>query len=235
MGIWGFTEQQVNIRLKYLEPQESYYQKQANVIALQAEVSAIQTELTAIQSKLTEQKLELLRQSFKVEAMTAAQQKPLKTPGPPPKKPTLSEAVAALDAAKIELETTRNYAGALTTEAAQKLNAFSDRSFALEEAKRKASNEYERAQQSFLWSKRLRTLLCAGIAIIGLLLIVLIIISVINRFRSLKVNLSIVIGWAALILAVLIGYQTFSLIGAAVIGTFMAVAMLLFIPGTPKL
>jgi hypothetical protein len=231
MGIWIYVKQKVDLWQKANEPLEATYQKQDDVPGKQAKHSFAQSELTTLQSKLIQEQIDELRKRYLVENLTNAPK--TETPGtaspPPASSPTIS---AELEKAKTDLELTKRVTETLSSQQDEKVKAAAQAYVDLEAAKLRASANFAQAQVDFLRHKRLVALRYAAIAIIALLLLVWILVSVIGIAGRFETRRTVVVGSAAALLFILIGYEAFELGGAALIGILVVITILALLPAT---
>jgi hypothetical protein len=221
MGIWIVAKQWVDISEKTNEPLELNYQKEANVLNDQAKLSSAQSEVAALQARLTQERVEQVKKQYLVDSLTEVQ----KT-----QKPPTPSANAELEKARADFEATKGLITRLSTDLDNKLAASTAAQLELETAKRRAATDLAKAQLKFLWHKRLITLEYFGIGVAVLLLLVLMVVSVLSLAGRFKASRKIVVGGAAGLLAILIGYEILELAGAALIGVLIVIVVLALMP-----
>ena len=221
MGIWIVSKQLVDIWEKPNEPLEISHQKEANVLSEQAKLTAAQSEVSALQTKLSQERVEQVRKQHVVDSLTEAQ----KNQNPPP--PT---AKAELEKANADLETTKAFAARLSAELDNKLAASTTAQIASETAKRNAASNLAAAQLKFVWRKRVTTLKYFGIAVAVVLVAVLLLVSLIRGLGRFKASRATVVGGAAALMAILIGYEILELAGVALVGVVIVIVVLALMP-----
>ena len=230
MGIWIFVKQKVDLWQKTNEPIEATYQKQHDVPDKQAKYSFAQTELTTLQSKLIQERIDELRKYYLLENLTNAPKTATPASAAPAPSPTVN---AELAKAKTDLEVTKRMTATLSSQQDEKIKAVAQAHIDLEAAKLSASANFAQAQVDFVRHKRLVALMYAGIAIIALLVLVWVLVSAIGIAGRFKTRRTVMIGSAAALLFILIGYEVFELAGAALIGILVVITILALLPA-PK-
>ena len=215
MGIWIVSKQLVDTWQKKNEPLELNYQKEANVINEQANLTAVQGEVTALQTKLTQERVEQVTKQYLIDRLSEAQ----KTQTPVP-----ATSNAELEKAKTDLETSKGLISRLSTELANKQAASATAQIDLETAKRRSAANLAWAQLKFVWKKRAFALLGFVIAVVLLLVGVM---KIAGRFNP---SPAIVVGGATAFLLILVGYELFEFVGAAVIGVVIVILVLMRMP-----
>lgn len=227
MGIWVVIKQRVELSEKADEPVEVNYQNQAQVLLRQTRYSFIQNELTTAQTKLAQEQIDERRKEYLLETLINAEKNPTSSPTRPATAPTPN---TDIEKTKTDLVTTKRLIGYLTSEVKNKeqdsINAYID----LETAKRLASANFAESQFRFQWGKRFDTLYYGSIVIGGLLFLVWLIISIVGRLGRFTASRVSVVGGATTLLAILIGYETFELAGAALVGVLVVIVILILIP-----
>ena len=235
MGIWVFVKQKVDVWQKANEPLEATYQKQHDVLDKQAKQSFAQSELTTLQSKLIQERIDELRKGYLLENLTNAPKNTPQTATPatasasPAPTPTTN---AELEKAKTDVEVTKRVIETLSSQQDEKIKAVGQAYIDLEAAKLRASANFTQAQIKFLRDKRLVALSYAGIAIFALLVLVWLLVSVIGFAGRFETRRTVVVGSAAALLFILIGYEVFELAGAALIGILVVITILALLPAT---
>lgn len=230
MGIWAFAEHQVSLYLKDQEPQEDYFQREAEVPILEGKLDIAKSELAAVQTKLNDQKLYLAQQEFKMAALAAAHPELVD----PAHKPADDSATVELrkdyDKSRIELEATKNLVDALNKSLANDLNAVAGCSSDLAKARKSSAQKFVVSQDKFVRHRKLNTLLRASLFIAGFLLLAFLLTYILAAKQSSGIKRSVVFGGTTLLLLVLLAYQTFEVMGAAIAGTFILIFLLIFLP-----
>lgn len=230
MGAWAFTEKEVDSNLKPEEPKEDYFQRQAEVPILEEKLSSARSELAAVQAKLNEQKIDLAQQGFRLAALSAAHPELLDSTPPSATKTAPPEMHQAYDKAKIELEAAKNLVNTLNEELVKSIKTVADLSSDLAAAQKLSAQKFNLAQQRFVTTKRMSTLLRTSIFIAVFMLTALALTYIVTGRQLVGIRLGVVFGAAALLLLVLLAYQAFEMMGAALIGTLIVIVILILIP-----
>jgi hypothetical protein len=212
MGIWSFTEQQVNQKLKSQEPSLEAFQQAFQLPDLKRRFALNQDKLVITRKKLAEQQIELAQQNSKLWAMKTAY------PGLAKKPQALQAVPADIRKAHASLRTERNS----TRELVEKLEA---KSLTLDnhltratekifKAQESASEQFEAKKISYEWKKRSLTIQQSSVVVLGSMATLTIMLLL---FKPENLKVILVIGVTLVLQIILFGYQALGIIGSAFI------------------
>lgn len=236
MGVVVFVQQLINDEAQTLEPKEETFQQQEETLLRQAELTGAQNEVKSLQEELVKQRLALEQQAAKVAALTAAYPALPKLPFSASKTGGLpADILKAYHESQIELETKRGLVKSLETQLTATLKQVGERAAALMKAQKSAREKFTAAKDEFTTRQQWRGLWWAGLAALALLVAARLSISVgLWFFRhadrlAFTWNPLLVFLGAAATLSILLGYQTFALIGAALPGTLLVIVIFILL------
>ncbi|MEP7339137.1 MAG: hypothetical protein ABI977_15480 [Acidobacteriota bacterium] len=238
MGVGVFVQQQTKDDGQMREPKEETFQQQEESLLRQAELAGAQNEVKFLQEELVKQRLGLEQQAAKVAALNGAYPVLLKLPitatgigGLP------VETVRAYRESQIELEAKRGLVKSLETQLAASLKQVAARSAALLQAQKSAREKFSLAKEEFTSRQQWQELFRAGLAVLALIAAVWLIISLALWLIPPRVAGEPPFAWhpgmvffgAAAVLSILLGYQTFALIGAAIPGALLVIVVFILL------
>jgi hypothetical protein len=237
MGSWVWVDREVTLLLKDKEPREEQFQGQFRVPAQQANLSLAQSELKATQDQLVQARADYARQSATVDALVAMypQLAGVAAPADVPRSVPAEGGPAYqpyLDA-RLKQEVAKRLIDALPLRLTVLQRDVDRADNELEEAQRSARQRYFQAQASYLLQKPLWMSFAAFV----ILLVVASLMFVIQRMARPKrrpprfpLQAPLVLSGAIGSLAVLFGYQTFEIAGAALAGLLVLLIVLAYLP-----
>lgn len=224
MGIWVFVDQQVSQNLYSQQPDLEQFQQERQLPDRQRELKLAQDELVTTRKKLIEQKIELARHIAKLQALeNVYPQLSQKTIAKPPLPPDLPK---TFKAAQLEQATIKGLVQALATQALSIESQVANLTKAVFKAQESSSQDLQVAKIRYEWNKRLLTLMWSAGIVACIMSVIFFIVLGLSRWRTLTINLWLIFGAALTLQFILFGYQAFSVMGAALISTFLLIAFL---------
>lgn len=224
MGIWAFTDQQVNQSFKSKEPSLEISQQEFGVTDTKRSLTLVQDELTVTRKKLLEQQIEISRLNGKLGALETASPKLLKAKQDKNSLP--SDIVKTYEGAQVEKQTIRGMIRDLKVRAKtleERVTRLTKKAF---DAQESASEKFESAKIDFGWKKRWQVLFQSIKMVMAMMIVSAIILWCLVKRKTLAVNLSLVFLGAIALQAILFGYQSFGVMGAALASTFLLFILL---------
>jgi hypothetical protein len=210
MGIWSFTEQQVNQKLKSQEPSLESFQQAFQLPDLKRRFTLNQDKLVTIKKKLAEQQIELAQQNSKLWAMKAAYPELAEKPSELQAVPTdIQKAYASL---RTERNSTRKLVEKLETKSLTLDSHLTRATEKIFKAQESASEQFETKKIRHEWKKQLLTTQQASVVVLGSMLILAIFLLL---FKPENLKVIPVIGVTLALQIILFGYQAFGMIGSA--------------------
>lgn len=227
LGTGISVEQQINQNLQNQEPSLKQFQQEKSTPSIERRFTAIKEELKTTQKILTEQRIELAKQNSKIESLQESYPQLLL--------PTTEEGV-------LPTEITKDYQSSIVGEAtAQKLVTMLSsrvqeletmatvRSEELLEAQESASEKFEAAKTLYERKKRLRIAswsMGIGFSLTVIFSPILLVLKSINRTK-LRIHVRTILFGAVAAQSILLGFQSFGVIGATLAVTALIVIFLL--------
>ena len=227
LGTGVSVEQQVNRNLQNQEPSLEQFQQEESTLSITRTFTAITEELKATQKTLTEQRIELAKQNSKLESLRESYPQLLSSATD---KGTLSPEIAKAYQSSIVGKATAQKLVTVLSLRVQELETMATvRSDELLEAQESASEKFEVEKTRYERKKRLRTTLWSiGIAFTLTVVFfpILLILKFINR-KKLRIHVRTILFSAIAVQSILLGFQSFGVIGATLAITILIVILLL--------
>lgn len=228
LGIWTYVERQVNLHLKAREPKEDDFQREAEVSVLEGKLADAKSEAAALREKLNSERIDLARQKFKIAALTAAQPQLLNAPAGTAGKRLPAELRKEHDKARIEWAAQKQLVDKLNKGLANSQRMIAERAAELAEAQKSSAQKFLRAQERFARTRKWATLRQAGPLLVAAFAVAFGLIYAIARKSPAALKPVAIVAGAVLLLLVLLAYQMFDMMGAAIIGTFILLCLVFF-------
>jgi membrane-bound ClpP family serine protease len=210
MGIWSFTEQQVNQNLKSQEPSLEAFQQAFQLSDLKRRFALNQDRLATTRKKMTEQQIELAQQNSKLWAMKATYPKlAKKSPESQAVPADIQKTYASL---RMEQQSTHELVEKLAAKSLALDNHLTRATEKIFKAQESASEQFEAKKISYEWKKRSLTIQRASVVVLGAMTTLTI---VLLLFRPENLKVILVIGITLVLQIILFGYQAFGIIGSA--------------------
>ena len=229
LGIWIFVEQRVEEQFKQQEPSLESLQQEESILTHQISFDASKKELEEVHKLLFQKRLEFKKQISEVNSLESAYPEISSTPLESSKIPTkLNERYKTLiidkSANEKLIKTLEGDVNILQTQA-------SENSKDLLDAQDAASEKLENKKRKFE-SNKTKTKVSHTLAIIVPLMsifsILIVAFKLINR-KKFKIQASSILGITAALQLILIGYQSYGLIGTALIGLAISILILAYL------
>ena len=229
LGIWMFVEQRVEEEFKQQEPNLESLQQEESLLTHQISFDATKKELEEVHKLLFQKRLEFKKQISEVNSLESAYPEISSTPLESSKIPTkLNERYKTLI---IDKSANENLIKTLEGEVNILQNQASKNSKGLLNAQDAASEKLENQKREFKSNKtktKVRHSLAIVVPLMSIFSILILAFKLINR-KKFKIQAASVLGIAAGLQLILIGYQAFGLIGTALIGLAISILILAFL------
>lgn len=229
LGIWMFVEQRVEEQFKQQEPSLESIQQEESILTHQISFDATTKELEEVHKLLFQKRLEFKKQISEVNSLESAYPEISSTPLESSKIPTkLNERYKTLI---IDKSANEKLIKTLEGEVNTLQNKASKHSKDLLNAQDTASEKLENKKREFESNKtntKVRHSLAIIVPLMSIFSILILAFKLINR-KKIKIQAASILGITAALQLILISYQSYGLIGTALIGLAISILILAFL------